>query len=205
MGWYEEKLLPHLVDRTCGIGDLQPWRRAAADGLAGTVVEIGFGSGLNLAVYPDEVTRVLAVEPADVAWRLASARVTSAAVPVERVGLDGESLPLADASCDAALCTFTLCTIPDAAAALAEVHRVLRPGGRLHFLEHAGAPDPAVARWQRRLDPLQQRLAGGCHLTRDPVELLTEAGFEVRDVESGWARSRSPWTWLVRGVATTPA
>ena len=141
-------------------------------------MEIGFGSGLNMPAYPPEVHLVYAVEPALTARRLAEERIAESHVRVEHVALRGESIPLEDNSCDGALSTFTLCTIPDVGAALAEVRRVLRPGGRFHFLEHGLSPDPSVANWQRRLDPLQKRLADGCHLTRDTPTPLRAAGFE---------------------------
>jgi SAM-dependent methyltransferase len=204
VGFYREQVLPRLVDRACGTADLRHWREQVTVGMAGTVVEIGFGSGLNLPSYPDEVDLVYAVEPALVARRLAAPRVEASPIRVEHVGLRGESIPLADATCDAALSTFTLCTIPDVARALGEVRRVLRPGGRLHFLEHGRAPHPRVAAWQRRLEPIQKRVADGCHLTRDPVELVAAAGFEVVEASSRYARGPKPWTWLTVGVAATP-
>lgn len=177
MGLYRDHVLPRLVDTTCGIAPLEPLRRRVCAGLRGEVLEIGFGSGLNLPSYPPSVTRVRAVEPADLAWRLATDRRAASPVPVDRAGLDGERLDLDDASLDAALVTFSLCTIPDPAAALAEVRRVLRPGGTLHVLEHGLAPDADVRRWQRRLEPIQKRMAGGCHLTRQPGVMLETAGF----------------------------
>jgi ubiquinone/menaquinone biosynthesis C-methylase UbiE len=162
---------------------LEPLRRRVCEGLAGNVVEIGFGSGLNVPFYPASVTRVAAVEPSDLGWKMAGQRLKAAGIPVQRSGLDGQSLPLADNSFDAALSTWTLCTIPDAAAALREVRRVLKPGGTLHFLEHGLAPDERVRRWQRRLDPLEQRVFGGCHFTRPIVDLLTSAGFTISDLD----------------------
>ncbi|MGI9006262.1 MAG: class I SAM-dependent methyltransferase [Streptosporangiaceae bacterium] len=176
---YERCVLPRLINAACGVRGLRPLRRRVCAGLAGDVLELGFGSGLNLPCYPAGVTRVAAVEPSDLSWQLAGARVAAAPFPVARSGLDGQSLPFGDASFGAALSTWTLCTIPDAAAALAEVRRVLRPGGRLHFLEHGLAPDERVRRWQRRLDPVQARIAGGCHFTRPIADLLTAAGFEI--------------------------
>lgn len=201
MGVYRDHLLPHVIDRACGSPELMAWRSHLVDGLAGTVVEIGFGSGLNMAVLPPEVTRVYAVEPAHTARRIAEPRIAASGVPVEHVGLRGEEIPLDDASCDGALSTFTLCTIPDVRAALAEVRRVVKPGGRFHYLEHGLSPDAKVAAWQRRLEPMQRRIADGCHLTRIPTELVEEAGFVVERTESRYARGPKPWSWFTEGVA----
>lgn len=204
MGLYREHVLPHLIDRACGTAELRAWRVDVAKGLAGTIVEIGFGSGLNVPAYPPEVTLVYAVEPAEVARRLAEKRITESAVRVEHIGLRGESIPLDDNSCDGALSTFTLCTIPEVEQALAEVRRVLRPGGRLHFLEHGQSPDASVARWQHRIEPIQKRLADGCHLTRDPAGLVQAAGFVLERVESRYAKGPKPWSWFTEGVAVKP-
>ncbi len=205
MGLYREQILPRLVDRACGTAGLRPWRAEVTAGLTGRVVEIGFGSGLNVEHCPPEVAVVLAVEPAALSRRLAAKRIARAGVPVAHVGLDGQALPLDDDSCDAGLCTFTLCTVPDPATALAELRRVIRPGGALHFLEHGLAPDPAVARWQRRLDPWQRRLADGCHLTRDAPTLVAEAGFVIERAEQRYARGPKPWSWFTVGAASNPA
>ena len=204
MGFYSERVLPRLVDRACGTSGLRRWRATVTEGLAGRVVEIGFGSGLNVDFYPQDVDVVLAVEPAAVARKLADKRMTRSGVTVEHIGLDGQSIPLDVDSCDAALSTFTLCTIPDAPQALAELRRVMRPGARLHFLEHGLAPDPGVATWQRRLEPWQRRLAGGCHLTREPDVLVREAGFTIERVEQRYARGPKPWSWFSTGTATNP-
>lgn len=204
MGIYREQVLPRLVDRACGGRDLERWRAKVLDGLRGDVVEIGFGSGLNVGVYPLEVDRVFAVEPAATARRLAERRIAGSRVPVDHVGLDGERLPLDDDSCDGAVSTFTLCTIPDVDRALTELRRVLRPGGTLHFLEHGLSPEPGVARWQHRLEPIQKRIADGCHLTRDPVALVEAAGFEMIRTESRQAKGPKPWTWFTEGVARNP-
>ena len=183
MGLYRALVVPRIINTLCGGRFLEPLRRRVCAGLAGEVVEIGFGSGLNVPFYPAAVTRVDAVEPADLGWRLAARRIAAASVPVRRSGLDGQSLSLADQSHDAALSTWTMCTIPDAAAALREVRRVLRPGATMHFLEHGLAPDEPVRRWQRRLSPLHQRLAGGCRLTQPITGLLADAGFTVTDLD----------------------
>ena len=183
MGVYEDKVLPRIINVCCGLKPLRPYRTRVCEGLHGRVVEVGFGSGLNIPFYPPGVDSVAAVEPADTGWKLAGKRLAGSEVAVERTGLDGQSLPLPDASCDAALSTFTLCTIPDAGAALAEIRRVLKPGGTFHFLEHGLAPDEKVRRWQHRLEPMQKRIFGGCHLTRPIADLVTGAGFEITDID----------------------
>lgn len=183
MGFYDERILPHLIEFTCGMPALGPMRERTCEGLAGEVVELGFGSGLNVGRYPDSVTRITAIEPSDGGWRLAQERVAGSKVPIDRGGLDGQRLPFDDNTFDAALSTFTLCTIPDLAVALAEVRRVVKPDGTLHFLEHGHAPDPSVARWQRRFTPIQKRVGGGCHLDRDIAGSLTAAGLRVTALE----------------------
>lgn len=180
--------MPRIIDVACGMRANNPQRERACAGLHGRVVEIGFGSGLNVPFYPAAVGSVSAVEPADLGWRLASRRLASATVPIERAGLDGQALPFADDSFDCALSTWTMCTIPDIAAALAELRRVLTPGGTLHFVEHGLAPDAPVQRWQNRLNPVQKTVAGGCNLNRDIRGLVEAAGYEIRDIDVFYAK-----------------
>jgi SAM-dependent methyltransferase len=202
VGFYEDRVLPRVIDVVLGGRDLDAVRARVAAGLSGEVIEIGFGSGRNVPHYPAAVTRVRAVDPATAGRRLAAARVAESSVPVEYVGLDGQALPVDDASADHVLCTWTLCTIPDVGRALAEVVRVLRPGGRFHFVEHGLAPDPRVARWQRRLTPIQRRIAGGCHLDRPIDALITGAGLTITRLEHSWMRAPKPMGYLYEGVAT---
>jgi SAM-dependent methyltransferase len=204
MGFYREQIVPRIIDKACGGPDMTPLRDRTCAGLSGVVIELGFGSGLNITSYPPEVTLVHAIEPSKVGTSLSAQRVAASPIPIEFSGLRGESLPLADASCDAALCTFTMCTIPDVDAAMLELRRVLRPGAPFHFLEHGTAPDENIRRWQHRLEPLQKRLADGCHLTRDPVEIVRDAGFRIESFESSYMRGPKPWVYFTFGRATAP-
>jgi ubiquinone/menaquinone biosynthesis C-methylase UbiE len=184
MGFYQEQLLPRLQDKVMARKPNRAVRARVCEGLHGTVVEIGFGTGLNAPYYPSEVTKVVAIEPSRVCMRIAEPRIADTAVPVEYGGLTGERLDLSPAAFDAVLSTWTLCTIPNLEAALAELRRVLKPGGSFHFVEHGHAPDEKVVHWQERLEPLNRRLAGGCHLTRHISEDIERAGFEIDTLDT---------------------
>ena len=179
MSFYEDRILPRVIDLMLGNAAMGKLRRRAMEGLSGTVLEVGFGSGTNVPYYPAEVDAVLAVDPATSARRLAMDRLDDSSIPVDFIGLDGAALPLEDASVDNALSTWTLCTIDDVDRALSEIRRVLKPGGRLFFLEHGLSDDRRVAARQQRFDPIQQRIAGGCHLNRDHRALISASGLEI--------------------------
>jgi len=202
-GWWDERVVPRLVDRSLDDRIAGPWRDSVCGGASGTVLELGFGSGRTLPFYPPAVTRVLAVDPSDLAWEMATVRVTASRMPVERVATDAASLPLPPASVDTVVSTWSLCTIPDLDGALAEVRRVLRPGGSFRFVEHALAASPRMARVQRAIQPVWGRVAGGCHVDRDILGLVRGAGFEVDTAHEGYLDAvTSPASWFVMGSAT---
>jgi ubiquinone/menaquinone biosynthesis C-methylase UbiE len=193
------------MDRMLDTPTVNARRVKVCQGLHGRVLEIGFGTGLNLHHYPGEVTEILVVEPSESAMRLAQPREVAAAAPVERIGRDGARLALPDASVDCVLSTYTLCTIPAVDAALREIHRVLKPEGALHFLEHGRAPTESVRRWQRRLHPVHSRIAGGCHLDRPIDDLITHAGLMIGELETGYGDGPRPFSYLYRGRALRAA
>lgn len=179
--WYERNVLPWLIDFACGMKSVGKQRMKVIPQAQGRVLEIGIGTGLNLPFYDTgRVVELVGVEPSLRMHRLALKRSRAARLPVEMVGITAEKLPLADAAFDTVVSTYTLCTIPDPVAALREVRRVLRPGGRLLFSEHGRAPDENVRKWQIRIQPFWSPLAGGCLLDRDIPAILKEAGFDPR-------------------------
>lgn len=205
---WDERVLPRLIDVVLGERVTGGWRAKAVSGASGTVLELGFGSGLNLEHYGPDVTRVLAVEPSDLAWDRATERVERFGRPVERVGLDGARVDLPGDSVDAVVSTWTMCTIPDLAGALDEARRVLAPGGRLHFVEHSLSPDPRVRGVQRRVQPVWGRVAGGCHVDRDIPAEIEAAGLHAPDLRQRYASPlwpTRPFGWFVSGSAAPAA
>jgi ubiquinone/menaquinone biosynthesis C-methylase UbiE len=202
MAIYRERVLPHIINVAMNVKVIRPIRARVAVGLEGEVVEIGFGTGHNLPYLPATVTRLRAVEPSERSVALAAKRIAAAPFPVEIVGLDGESIPLPDDSADAVLCTWSLCTIPDGVAALREMGRVLKPGGLLHFVEHGRSPDAKVRAWQDRLNPMQNRVAGGCNLNRDIPALLAEGGFTTTSLDTYYNKGEpKPFSFTYEGRA----
>lgn len=186
MGFYHDVVVPYCIDLSCGMKALVPERRKVTASLSGRVLEIGFGSGLNLPYLPSAVSELLAVDPSQRARRIGHKRIHAASCPVTFIGLDAQRVACPDHSADAALSTFTLCTIPDAVQALREVKRIIRPGGALHFLEHGRAPDSSVARWQDRLNGINRKVAGGCNINREIRTLLESAGFVIDAIDAGY-------------------
>ena len=188
MGWYADHLEPRLVDLACGAGQIERYRAMVVPKAAGTVLEVGFGSGLNLPHYDaGRVERLYALEPHAPILKLAEDRLRRSALRAEPLRAGAEAIPLPDGSVDMVLVTFTLCTVPGLDGALSEMRRVLAPGGRVLFAEHGLAPDEGVRRWQHRVQPVWGRLAGGCHLTRDVPGAMRRAGFSLPGLDQGYA------------------
>jgi SAM-dependent methyltransferase len=205
VGLYSEHVLPRLTNVLLGNAEFgRKYRARACAGLHGDVIELGFGSGLNLPYLPPEVTGIWTVEPSRVALELARGRIDASGVEVHTGTLDGARLNFRDDRFDAALSTMTLCTIPDVNGALAELRRVLRPGAEFHFAEHGLAEEEKVARRQHRFEPMQKRFAGGCHLARDIEALVSAAGFEITELDKRFMKGPKPWSYMYVGRATNP-
>jgi SAM-dependent methyltransferase len=202
VGFYQDEIVPRVINAVMNTGEFSRIRERVAADLRGEVLEVGFGSGLNVTHYPPEVSRVLAVDPATVGRRLAAKRIAISPVSVEFIGLDGQQIPLESASVDQVLTTWTLCSIPDVERALSEIRRVLRPGGSLHFVEHGRSPDRGVARWQDRLTPLQRRVAGGCHLNRPIDQLVAGSGLTIARLDNYYAKGPKTFGYMFEGTAT---
>ncbi len=201
MGFYEDRVLPRMIDFALGTPEHRKVRERVVAGLEGVAVEVGFGSGPNVPFYPAAVKEVWAVDPALRGRELAAERLAASPTPVDFAGLDGQKLVFENASADCVLSTWTLCTIPDVDMALAEMRRVLKPGGRLHFVEHGLSPDAGVARWQQRLNRAQMWWAGGCQLRRQIATLVESAGFELEKLENYYMKGPRIMTYMYEGVA----
>jgi len=183
--FYERHILPHVIGCACGARPIQRQRAKIVPRASGRVLELGIGGGLNLAFYdPARVTSVAGVDPSDGLRIKARAAPRALGFTVEILDGEAESLPFVTSSFDTIVCTFTLCSVWSPEIALAEARRVLKPGGQFLFCEHGVAPDAAVDRWQRRIEPIWKRLAGGCHLTRPVVATIAAAGFKIGDVDT---------------------
>jgi len=202
MGLYDRWVLPRLLNTMMGMEYVAQERKKALAGVTGDVLEVGFGAGHNLPYYSDSVRRVLAIDPSIASAKLASKRIAAARFPVEYVALEGERIDAPDASFDSVVSTFTLCTIPDPRTALAQLRRVLKPGGRLFFLEHGRSPQEHVQRWQDRLNGVQQFMCGGCNMNRDIEQLVRGTGFDFEQIETYYLEGQPKiFTFMTRGVA----
>lgn len=200
-GFYERTILPRLIDAACSQPPMTRLRERYVSKARGRVLEIGIGSGLNLPHYGPEVESVTGVDPAAELTVKAQQRAAAIAATVEVLGVSGERLPCESASFDTVVCTWTLCSIPDPVAAVAEMRRALRPGGKLLFVEHGRSDEPGVARWQARIEPLWKKIAGGCHLTRQADVLLREGGFAIREQQAGYEKGPKIAAYMVHGIA----
>lgn len=202
MGFYNRRIVPRLIDLAMRNRRLGPYRQRAIGAADGRVLEIGVGSGLNLPLYGSGASGVCAIDPSPELLEVARRRIAEAVVPVWLLRASGEQLPFGDASFDTVVMTWTLCSIPHPIAALGEMRRVLKPTGKLTFVEHGLSPEPGVARWQHRLTPLWKRVSGGCHLDRKMDELIRAAGFRLDGVETGYMEGPKVATFLYSGRAS---
>ena len=203
MGFYNERILPNLIACACGSKPILKHRRIMVPEAEGRVLEVGMGSGTNLPYYDGErVSEIVGVEPSEGMRIKARRAIDGQSIPVELIDAPGEALPVEDASIDTVLLTFTLCTIPDYEAALAEMRRVLKPGGKLVFVEHGLAADAGIARWQRRVEPVWKAIGGGCHLTRPMDKLIADGGFRIDRLEADYTPKTPKFSGFVyRGLA----
>lgn len=202
MNLYERHVLPYLIDAACGLGDVMKARAKVVPQAYGEVLEIGIGTGLNLALYnPDRVTSITGVDPAAQMQGLAKKRAAALSIPVEMASVDLQGIDARTARFDTIVMTFTLCSIAEPISALREMRRVLKPSGRLLFCEHGLAPEQGVQRWQHRLTPVWKSIAGGCHLDRDVPAILDEGGFVLGELTKGYLAGPKPMTFLYSGWA----
>jgi ubiquinone/menaquinone biosynthesis C-methylase UbiE len=204
MGWYERKILPRLIETACSQKPMRELRDRYVPRASGAVLEIGIGSGLNLPHYGEEVTSITGLDPHAELTARARQRASGLATPVSLLQISGEEIPADDARFDSIVCTWTLCSIPNVYAALREMRRVLRPGGRLYFVEHGRAPEARVEKWQRRIEPLWKKIGGGCHLTRKADQLIEDAGFAIAELDSGYQPGPKFAAFMMHGVAERP-
>jgi ubiquinone/menaquinone biosynthesis C-methylase UbiE len=201
MGFYSSWLFPRVLDLVMRQKQMIPFRERIGKAAAGRVLDVGIGSGLNLPFYGHQIDRVVGVDPSPELLRFAEERARETSNSVELLCGSGEALPLEDHSIDTAVVTFTLCTVDNATATLAEIRRVLRPSGTLLFAEHGRAPQPRVAWWQDRLTPAWRRIAGGCHLNRKPDDLIQSVGFRIDGLETGYLKGPRPMAFVYSGSA----
>jgi len=201
MGFYDDQIVPRFLNFAMGMSMIVEERKKCLAEVRGTVLEVGFGSGHNLSYYPKGVEKVVAIDPSEVGAKLARLRIEKAPFPVEYLPLKGEEIPTPDGSFDSVVSTFTLCTIPDVTAALRQIRRVLKPGGRFFFVEHGRSNEPRIQQWQDRLNWIQHALCGGCNVNRDIERLIGGAGFEFVSLDKYYAKGPKYSTYLYRGSA----
>lgn len=201
MGLYQDRVLPLLIHLSMRQRNLAAYRARAVPAAQGRVLEIGIGSGLNLPYYGTAVEQIIGLDPSPKLLAMAREAARQTAIPLELIENSAEAIPLYNRSIDTIVTTWTMCSIPDVQRALGEMRRVLKPGGRLLFVEHGRSPDPGVCRWQDRLTPIWRRVGGGCHLNRTISELIEDAGFRIEQIETGYMRGPKPMTFMYEGAA----
>jgi ubiquinone/menaquinone biosynthesis C-methylase UbiE len=201
LGFYADRVLPHLVNLAMRNRRLTPYRQRVAGAATGRVLEIGAGSGLNLPFYTSRVDALVALDPSPRLMAMTRRAAADAPVPIEAIEGSAETLPLDDRSIDSVVTTWALCSIADIHRALGEVRRVLKPGGQLLFVEHGLSPEPRVQAWQDRLTPIWRPIAGGCHLNRPIRDLIEGAGFAIRAISTGYIPGPKIMTYLIEGRA----
>jgi ubiquinone/menaquinone biosynthesis C-methylase UbiE len=201
MSFYEDRILPHLIQTAMRKHDFAVYRHRVLAAAEGRVLEIGVGSGLNFTHYRDSVIDVVGLDPSAKLLSMAERATAGVSLPIELLRGSAEMIPLYDETVDTVVTTWTLCSIPDIAQALSEMRRVLRPAGRLLFVEHGRSPEPRIRRWQDRLTPLWRRIGGGCHLNRPIGELIEAAGFRVERMDTGYMKGPRPMTFMYEGSA----
>lgn len=202
-GFYEKYVLPRIIHFVCGLTPMMKQREKTVPEATGRVLEIGIGSGLNLPFYdPDRIKHLWGLDPSTEMWALSKKTRKKVGFDVEFINSEAENIPLDDHSADTVLITYALCTIPDVSAALAEIRRVLKPGGRILFCEHGAAPDENIYRWQNRLNPVWQKLGGGCHLNRRVPILLEQSGLSIQQMDASYIPGWKPVSFNYRGMAT---
>lgn len=202
MSFYERRILPYLLDLSLSDSNIAKLRREVLAGVTGEVLEIGFGTGLNLPYYPEQIHQIATVDPNSGSSAIAQKRIAASPITVNHYVLSGEKLPMSNCSFDSVVSTFTLCSIPNVEQALAEIHRVLKPNGRFFFIEHGLSSEHSVQVWQNRLTPIQKRVAGGCHFNRNIRQLIETQFNQVTIEESYLENSPKVSAYLYKGIAT---
>ncbi len=202
MGFYARHILPACLDMACGTKPISKQREKIVPLAEGLVLEIGIGSGQNLPFYnPNKVTKIIGVDPDEHVWKKSAPRRAACPIPVERIGLSGEDIPLEANLADSVVVTYSLCTIPDPVKALDEMKRILKPGGRIFFSEHGQAPDEKVKRWQNRIDPLWGKIAGGCHSGRNIPDYFKQADLAFETLEQMYIPGPKVLSYNYWGIA----
>jgi ubiquinone/menaquinone biosynthesis C-methylase UbiE len=203
MGFYDDHILPRVIDVCCNMKATREVRARVLAPAHGDVLEIGSGSGINAAYYPDTVTGVWVVEPSAKAKAMAAKKQAKVTIPFTYAGPDAQVLDLPDDRFDEVISTYTLCTVPDADAAISELFRVLKPGGTFRFVEHGRAPDAKVAARQDRWDRRHGKVFGGCHVNREFPALIEKGGFTVVDYDAAYEKGAPKYAgWITEGIAT---